>query len=419
MDRKIEKKTLSKPKRYAILSGGILIAIAAYGYLFTDDTSSLNIDGSRITVSKVWSGDFKEYIPVDGSVLPGQTFYLDIMQAGMVEKVYVEDGAQVRKGDTLVKLSNSNLELEYINRETQMFDILNNLQNSKVALEKNRIELRKQLLDLNHRIAVSEKRFEVEQALFEKGLIAKNEFAETRREHEHLLGQKEILLSSHRIDSLFIVNQMQTLNAGIDRMRNNLQAIHRIMDQLYIIAPLNGQLSALDAIVGELKQPGDKLGQIDIMQFYKIKASLDERYISKVEQEQTAYLDYIDRQYELKVSKIFSEVKDGLFSVNLLFKDTIPPGIKRGQNIPVRMEFGKATKGLMVSRGAFYQSTGGNWIYVLNADGTKAVKRIIKTGRQNGDAYEVLEGLEEGETVITSSYKSFNDKDELIIRGVE
>jgi HlyD family secretion protein len=211
---------------------------------------------------------------------------------------------------------------------------------------------------------------------------------------------------------------MQTLNAGIDRMRNNLQAIHRIMDQLYIIAPLSGQLSALDAMVGELKQPGDKLGQIDIMKFYKIKVVLDERYVSKVETGQTAYLEYIDRQYELKVSKIFPEVKDGLFSINLLFKDTIPPGIKRGQNIPVRMEFGTATKGLMVSRGAFYQSTGGNWIYVLNEDGSKAQKRIIKTGRQNGDAYEVLEGLDEGETVIVSSYKSYNDKDELILKEI-
>jgi HlyD family secretion protein len=415
MDRKLEPKRWSKPKRYAAIAVALVVVIGAYSFLFADHASVLNIDGSRITVSKVWKGNFREYIPVDGIVLPGQTIYLDMMQGGMVEKVYVEDGSEIDKGDTLVKLSNTNLELEYINRETQMFDILNNLQNSKVALEKNQIALKKELAELNYKIAIAAKEYEVGKALFEKNLIAGNEYIESKRRYDHLMDQQEILRSSHRVDSIFIVSQMQTLNAGIARMRNNMETIHRIMDQLYIIAPLSGQLSALDAVVGQLKQPGNRIGQIDILQFYKIKVTLDERYVSRVQIEQTAWLEYLGKDYELTVSKIFPEVKDGMFSINLLFKDTVPEGIKRGQNLPVRMEFGQGSEAIMISRGAFYQSTGGNWIYVLNEQQKHAQKRLIKTGRQNGDAYEILEGLEEGETVITSSYKNYNDRDELVL----
>jgi len=415
MDRKLERKRWSKPKRYAVIGLSLVLVAGAYGLLFAGHSSVLKIDGSRISVSKVWKGNFRDYVPVDGMVLPGQTLYLDAIQGGVVARIYVDDGSTVHQGDTLVKLSNTNLELEYMNRETQLFDILYNLQNTKVALEKNLITAKKELAALDHSIALAGKQYEVNKALFEQNLIARNEYLESEQEYHHLLVQRVLLLSSQRLDSGFMSSQMQTLNSGIENMNRHMNAIHHMADQLYIIAPIGGQLSALDAVAGQLKKQGDRMGQIDVLQFYKIKVMLDERYVSRVQPGQPARLEYLGKQYGLVVTKVFPEVKEGLFSIDLLFKDTVPTGIKRGQNIPVQLEFGQSTNGLMISKGAFYQATGGNWIYVLDEQGKRACKRLIKTGRQNGDAYEILEGLAEGETVITSSYQNYNDKDELVL----
>ncbi len=415
LDRIKEKKKWTKTRLYLLGAGVMLLIIVSYGFLISNKKSSLNVETERLLTSKVWKGNFQEFIPVDGTVLPGETIYLDVIQGGMVEKVFVEDGAKVKKGDTLVKLSNANLELEYINRETQMFDILNNLQSSKAALEKNRLDLQKQLLELNYKIDVSQKKYDTDKKLVDDKYISANEFAETKREYDFLLHQKEIAISAHRLDSAYIATQMETLNSGIARMRTNLNSIHKILDQLYITAPISGQLSSLSANTGELKQAGDKLGQIDVQNFYKVKASVDERYVSRVFVNQPAVVEYNGKNYNLSISQILPEVKDGTFSVNMLFADSIPEGIKRGQNLAVKMKFGGVSKALMIARGAFYQSTGGNWIYVTDAGQHTASKRNIRIGRQNVDAYEVLEGLEEGEQVIISSYKAYNEKDELIL----
>lgn len=415
LDKTITRKKWTTTKLWLLSGGAVLVVAICYSLFFSSNKSVLKIDEERITVSKAWKGDFQEYVPVDGMVSPGQTIYLDIIQGGMVEKVFIEDGATIKKGDTLVKLSNSNLELEYINRETQMFDILNNLQTSKATLDKNKIELQNKLMELNYKMEIAAKRYEGNKELRKTGAISENEYADSKREHDYLQNQKKVAINAYNIDSAYIAAQMLTLNKSILRMDNNLSVIHKILDQLYVVAPIGGQLSSLDATVGQLKKPGDKLGQIDVMDYYKIIVKMDERYVSKVFAGQEAVMDYMGKNYALKVSRILPEVKDGTFFIYLLFDGAVPDGIKRGQNIPVKFKFGGVAKAIMVSRGAFYQSTGGNWAYVL--DGDKATKRNIKIGRQNVDTYEVLEGLEEGETIITSTYKAYNDKDQLILNN--
>jgi HlyD family secretion protein len=415
LDRRIEKKKWTKTRVYTLISLAVMLILVSYRFAFTGNKSTLKVDSERISIASVQKGDFQEYVPVDGIVSPGETIYLDIIQGGMVERVFVEDGTEVKKGDTLAKLSNTNLELEYINRETQMFDIMNNLQNSKATLDKNRIELQKQLMEVNYKIEVLKRRYDVNKELVKGGAISENEYAESKREYDYLMNQKKLTISAYALDSVFIATQMQTLNSGILRMRNNLSAIHKILDQLYITAPVSGQLSSLNATAGELKKPGDKMGQIDVQDYYKIRVNIDERYVAKVYAGQEAIVEYMGKNYELKVSRILPEVKEGTFVINLLFGRAVPEGIKRGQNLPVKVKFGGISEALMIPRGAFYQSSGGNWIYVLDDKQQKAVKRNIRIGRQNAEAYEVLEGLEEGEKVIVSTYKSFNDKDELIL----
>jgi HlyD family secretion protein len=357
----------------------------------------------------VYRDDFQEYVPVDGIVSPAESIYLDIALGGTIERKYVEDGAIVKSGDTIVKLFNAEQELEFANKETQMFEILNNLQASKAGLEKRSIEMQSEQMQLNYKLEVIGKKYETDKELRKAGVISEYEFIETKREYEYLQKQMEIANAAYKTDSVYILKQIRALNNSIGRMKGNMAIVNKIFNACYIIAPASGQISALEATVGELKKPGDKLGQVDMMGQYKIVVRMDERYISRVFNGQEAIVEYTGKTYPLTVSKILPEVKDGTFPLHLLFTGNVPEGIKRGQNLPVKIKFGNMKKALIVKRGAFYQSTGGNWIFVISNN--KATKREIKIGRQNSDSYEVLEGLEAGEQVIVSSYKHFEDKD--------
>ncbi len=392
-----------------------VIALISYSFVFIGSASTLNIHDERLTYSKVSLGEFQEYIPVDGIVTPGETIYLDVVQGGVVEKVYVEDGINVHKGDTLIRLYNASQELDYMMRETQMLDIMNNLQIAKSTLDKNKIELQKRLAEVNYRMDVLQKKLDVDNELLKTGGISKMEHSETQKEYEYHQCERQFIQAESTIDSVSMVRQMNILNESIARMSRNLNAIHKMPGQYYITAPIGGQLSALGAKTGELKKTGDKVGQIDAQEYYKIQVNMDEHYVGRVFTGQAATVQYLGKNYTLRVSKILPEVKEGTFLVDMVFTSTQPTGIKRGQSLPVRLEFGATTKTLIIDKGAFFSYTGGSWIYVVDAGRQIAVRRNIHLGRQNDEQYEVLSGLDEGERVIVSSYRNFNDKEQLIL----
>lgn len=414
MDRKISRRNSIGAKALVIISA-VLIALVSYGFVFTGTASVLKVNDERLTYSRVKLEEFQEYLPVDGIVTPGETIYLDVIQGGVVEKVYVEDGTTVSKGDTLIRLYNADLELEYMMRETQMLDIMNNLQTSKSALSKIYIELQRKLTEVNYKVDILKKKAEMNNELLKSSGLSKMDCELTQKEYEYQVRVRQFMLAEAAIDSTSIARQEKMLNKSIARMYDNLNAIHKIPGQFYITAPISGQLSALSAVTGELKKMGDKAGQIDAQEYYKIQVNMDEHYVGRVYTGQAATVAYLGMSYALKVTKILPEVKDGTFRVDMAFIGAQPEGIKRGQSLPVHMEFSVPSKTLVIDKGAFYPYTGGSWIYVVDEKRNTAERRKIRIGRQNDDSYEVLSGLEAGERVIVSSYRDFNDKEQLIL----
>ncbi|MDX9905161.1 MAG: HlyD family efflux transporter periplasmic adaptor subunit [Bacteroidales bacterium] len=416
MDRIIEKKkwTVKKILQYtAILVFAIFLI---YIFLLRDRSSRLTIDKTQITTDKVALSNFQEFIPVDGIVLPKTTIYIDAVLGGTVETKYVEDGAEVKEGDMILKLSNANMQLSYMDQETRMYDAINNLQNSRIALEQNKYIRQREITNLLYQIDQVTTEFERAKKLYNEGVYTLKEYEDAKRDFDFSSKQLNISLELQRLDSISAEDQKRQIAASVDRMKTNLSLLQSNMERLLVLAPADGVLSSFNVEIGETRSAGERLGQIDIMDGYKMRANIDERYVSRVVPGQEAELDFGGKTYQLYVYKIYTGVTGGAFQVDMMFRDEVPGNIKRGQTIQMRLQFSTPTEALILKRGGFFQQTGGNWVYVVDPSGKYAVKRNIKLGRQNTRFYEVLEGLEAGEEVIVSSYDSFGEKDKLVMK---
>ena len=415
MDRIIEKKKWTKKKLILIGCACLFLFFLIYLFFFRDMRSSLNVDKTKLSIAKVEKNKFQEYIYVDGTVQPLRTVFIDAVQGGTVEEIFVEDGAILKKGDVILKLANPSVELDYMNRETQMYDIINNLQNTKLNIEQSKFAKEKEVVDLNYKIDKSKKDFETNSQLYKEKVISTKEYEDIKRDFEMLIKQRDIVLRSQKHDSIYNLIQISQIKSSIERLGKNLILLKENLGNLYIKAPIDGQLSSFNAEIGETKNIGQNLGQIDALEGFKIKASIDEHYLGKVFVGQEADVDYNNKTFTLKVKKIYTKISSGKFDIDLVFSEAPPIDIKKGQSLQVRLKFSGVSDAIIIPKGGYYQETNGNWIYVLDASGKYAIKRIIRTGRQNSEYYEILEGLSIGEEVITSSYDSFGGKDKIVI----
>lgn len=416
MDRIIEKKKWTKGRIAAIAAAVLVLFLVVWMLFIRDNRSRLYVDYNQLSIAVVEKGKFQEFIPVDGIVFPRTTIFIDAVQGGIVEEVFVEDGAMLKKGDPILKLANANMELSYMDQETRMYDAINNLANTRISLEQLRYTRQKEITQLNYEIDRLKTDFRRKEQFFKDKLISEKEYEDALRDYNYSLKQLEITLNLRKLDSISGVSQSNQIASSMQRMNNNLALLQRNMDNMTIKSPVDGKLSSFLVEIGQTKTAGEQLGQIDMMDGIKLRANIDERYISRVFTGQEAECEISGKTYSLEISKIYTNVTNGSFQVDLLFKAEEPEGVKRGQTIQLKVKFSGATDALIVRRGGFFQETGGNWIYVLDKEESSAVKRAIKIGRQNTTHYELLEGLEEGDRVIISSYDNFNSREKLIFR---
>ena len=416
MDRKIEKKKWPPKKIIGISIIALFVFVVIYSFIFGDSSSKLNVNTEKITIATVTRGDFQEFIPVTGTVIPFKTIYLDATEGGRVETIFLEAGSYVNAGDKILKLANTNLLLDIMYREAQLFEQSNNLRNTRLLMEQNSLTLRRDLIELNYQIQHQKRIYDRNKELVKKNLIAQHEYEQAKDEYEYLLKRKDITIETQRQDSIFRQIQIKQLEASLKRMHANLSIVKQKQENLVLKAPVTGHLTSLNAERGESKSPGERLGQIDILEGFKVRAAIDEHYIVRIEIGRYGTFDFANKTYQLIVKKIYPEVREGRFEVDLEFEDETPDGIRRGQTLHIRLELGDLSEAVLLPRGGFYQKTGGQWVYILDKSETYATKRSIKLGRQNPQVFEVLEGLKPGERVITSSYDSFGDIDKLILK---
>ncbi|MEQ6167643.1 MULTISPECIES: efflux RND transporter periplasmic adaptor subunit [unclassified Ekhidna] len=415
MDRKIKKKKWT-PKKIAIYcASGLLVVFIGYNFFLSGGGTRLNVERNKINIASVIEGDFQEFIPVDGNVLPIKTIRLDAIEGGVVSKKHYDGGILVEKGDTILELANNALIQSFVREETQAFILVNNVENTKLNLQRNQFELRRNLNQLDYQIDAAKDAYERGKKLFDDSIISEQEYLNLKREYDRLVDNRRIQIESNKFDSLASVTQIRQAEATLVRTRENLEMIKRNLNNLYIKAPIDGRLSTVDVEVGESIAPGQNIGQIDDLNGFKVRATIDEHYISRIYAGLNGTFTFAGDDFDLEITKVYPEVNNGLFEVDMAF-DTIPNGIRRGQTLQIRLQLSENITAVQIPRGSFYQTTGGNWIFVVNEDETEAVRRDIRLGRQNQRYYEVVEGLQPGEKVVVSSYRGYEDKDILVIK---
>ncbi|MYK98771.1 MAG: HlyD family efflux transporter periplasmic adaptor subunit, partial [Gemmatimonadetes bacterium] len=413
MDRRIEKKRFT-PRRIAL--GGLAAAVIAFGTyaLLSVNPSSLNVDAEKLTLAPVTYGPFLEYIVEQGAVMPLTTFYLDAVEGGRVEEVYVEQGTHVEEGTPILRLSNATLQLSVMQREADLFREVNRLRETRVTMGQRRLSMRAGLVETEYLLRQAEREYARQDEMFKAELTSRQEYDEAKDNLEYLTRKRDVTVETLHQDSLFQTIQIQQLEESVDRLRRNLEVIRQNEENLTIRAPITGLLSSLIAEVGESKPGGDRLGQIDVEDEFKVRAAIDEHYIARIRAGQSGSFDFAGGTYDLVIRRVYPEVIEGQFEADMVFPEGMPDGLRRGQTLQVRVALGELADAMQVPRGGFYQKTGGRWIYVLDDTGEVAVRRQIRLGRQNSQYFEVLEGLEEGETVITSMYDNFGDMERLV-----
>ena len=416
MDKKIEKKnwTWQKIALYVAILGGA-------GFLFSAiwkdaGTSKLNVETERLLIDTIHQGVFQEFIPVTGIVQPIKTVFIDAIEGGRVEEKFVEDGAMMKKGQAILRLSNTDLQLNYLNQEANTVAQINQIRNTSLLMEQQSLNLREQALDVEFQIDLFSKRSKRNKELYEAKAGARVEYEETTDQLEHLHRRKKMLALTISKDSLFHVLQQEQMTNSLDLMKRNLSIAKLNLDNLIIKSPIDGQLSGLNTELGELINQGESIAQVDNMSNFKIRARIDEYYINRIFIDQKGSFQFDGKTYSLSIKKIYPQVTNGSFEADLVFTKDVPSNIKRGQSVSIKLELSAEEKGLLLARGSFYQKTGGNWIYLIKEGSGVARKQTIKVGRQNPNFYEVLEGLQPGDVVIVSSYDNFGDKDELILK---
>lgn len=413
MDRIISKPKYNIKKILLYSCAGLAGILLLFSIALNSGRKEVNIGKDKLSTSTVQYSQFREYIPVDGIVLPVKSIYLDAIEGGRVSEKYAQDGDMVEKGQALLKLVNTDLQLDFLQRETQAFDLINNLQNARNTLENNKVNRQTQLADVDFQLKEAERLYELNSTLYKDKVISKQEFTQSQNNFSYYRRKKELIEQAMVRDSITAHEQMKQMRESHGKMRNNLELMRQKTEDLVVRAPASGQLSAFRAEIGELKTKGQNLGQLDIINAYKIRAQIDEHYISRIQTGQKAEFEYVGKTYTLIVKVIYPQVANGRFDADLEFESAQPLNIRKGQNLQLKLQLGDYTKALLLAKGGFYQQTGGNWVYVIDKNKQFAEKRNIRTGRQNPMYYEITEGLKEGEEVIISSYETLGDYDRL------
>lgn len=414
MDRKIEKKRWTAGRIAGVIAGLALFSFILYSFFFADNRSRLNVDKEKITVSTVKRDVFQEFIPETGIVMPSQTIYLDAVEGGVVKEIVLESGALVEQGDTIMALSNSNLQLEVMNREGQLYEQLNILRTTRLQLDQNDLRQKAELAEINYQIQLLKPQYERFRELASKKLISKRELEEVEENYKYNLRRKELTYQAYQSDSVSRAIQLNQIRMSEDRMMKSLEAVGKILDNLVVTAPTEGLLTTSDWEPGQSITPGERLGQVALMDSFKVRVAIDEIYLPRVDVGQQASFNFDGNTYRLEIYKKYPTVSEGNFEVDMKFTGEVPPGIRRGQSLRIRLELGSSEEAMLLATGGFFRDTGGNWVFAMSNDESKAYRRNIKLGRKNTEYYEVLEGLEPGEKVITSSYENFGNNEVLV-----
>jgi len=417
MDRQIEKKKTILSKRNIFLAVGAIVGLfIIYNIFFAKNSSKLNVEKEKITIEHIEKDVFKDYIAVIGTVEPIKTIYLDAVEGGRVENILIQEGNMVEKGDVIMELSNSNLILEISSNEAQVTRSINSLQSTKMSMEQRKISYERDLIDLKREVQTRKRAFENNKKLFENDHISKEEFRQSKEYYEATKRKLELFKQAVKKDSIFRAKQTQRINATISRLEQNGELVRERLEGLNIKAPVNGELATLNPEVGEVVGRGTRIGKVNILDNYKLNVEIDEHYISRVRNGLPGSFNYTGKNFNLKLTKKYPEVSQGKFTVDMVFSEETPKDISIGQTFRIKLELGQSKQAVLIPRGGFYQSTGGQWVYVVDKSGKFAYKREIRIGRQNPKYYEVLEGLNPGEKVIVSSYDNFNEADKLILK---
>ena len=416
MDRIIEDKSWIKRKyrKYILL---IIIILASLSiFLFTGNVSSVNVESDKVTISDVFKGLFNDYIQVNGQAAPIYTVYLDAVEGGRVEERLIEEGSMVKKGDVILKLKNQDLILNILNSEAQLAEKSNFLRETRIKMEQEKLSIEREIIVSNYELLSKKRAYEQNKELFKDKLIAREDLLKS--EEDYMIAQKthDLMIKRQKQDSLFRELQVVQITANLENMQRNLNLVKEQLYALDVKAPIDGQLGMLDAEIGQSISRGQRIGQINVLTSFKIEAAVDEYYIDRVKQGLFGFIEKDIDTLKLKIRKVYPDVRENRFKIDMVFCDSMPAKIRTGQTYYIKLELGEPVEAIQIPKGGFFQNTGGQWIYVLDKSGSFALKRNIKIGRQNPQYYEIIEGLEPGEKIITSGYETMGDNEKVILK---
>ena len=415
MDIKLEKKKGLRPKHYGYIALGLLILFAGYQLIFASSVSTFRTEKDKLSIAEVTEGKFDDYITINGNVAPIATIYMDAYEGGRVTEKLIEEGAMVKKGDIILKLENMNLYEQILASESNLALKQNDLRSTKLTFDSRQVEGRRSLATASTDLQRLKRNYEQNKALYDEELISREEYQLSKENYELSKKQYDIVKRQTENDDQLRETSLKGLDADLARMQKTLGMVYQRLDHLNVRAPANGQLGFLDAEIGQSIQQGERIGQINVLTDYKIEATIDEHYIDRVVRDLSAVLDRNGEEYPLRLRKVYPEVRNGKFKVDLVFTDDRPLTIRTGQSYNIKLQLGESSDAMLLPKGSFFQSTGGQWIFVVGPDGEEAIKRDIRIGKQNSRYYEVLEGLQPGEKVITSNYDSFGEAERIVL----
>ena len=417
MDKVIEKKkgvAVAFTRKALPYWFGALLGAFILWLVLRDDASTLRVNGDTLSISEVRSGEFNDYIRISGQVQPMTTIQISPQEGGIVQEILIEEGSKVKAGDEILSMSNDNLDLQILNSEAELAEKENLLRNTMISMEQQRLSVQQEKLQLQIEVKRLKRKYEQSKALYEEKLIAREEYLMAEEDYQIAAGRLELVKERATQDSLYRSVEIKQMQESLDNMRLNMQMIRKRKDNLTIKSPIDGELGLLEVVLGQSIASGMKIGQINDLDSYKIEAQIDEHYIDRVSAGLEARFERQNETFEAVIRKVYPEVREGKFKADFRFNDEQPANIRTGQTYYLNLQLGQPESAVLIPRGTFYQKTGGKWIYVVSPEGGKAVKREIRIGRQNPQFYEVLEGLEPGEKVITSGYDNFGDNEVLV-----
>ena len=416
MDIKIENKRLIKKKHVPWIAGSIFVLALLVWAIFGNHVSTLKVDRQILTVAEAVRGQFNDYVQVTGTVQPLTILQLSALESGIIEEKVLEEGAFVKRGDVIVRMSNPQLNIQILSSEADLAEQENFLRNTMVTLEQQKLDLQRERNQLNLDVQRKGRTARQYKRLFDEKLIAREEYLVAQEDYELAVRNRDLVIERQKQDSIYRSIQVKNLEESLESMRRNMALVRQKVDNLNVKSPIDGQIGTLDVVLGKSVVYGEKIGQINDLSAYKIEALVDEHYIDRVRTGLSASFKRQDNEYRLTVSKVYPDVKEGQFKADFSFSGEMPDNLRTGQTHYLSLELGQPSEAIIIPKGSFYQKTGGGWIYVVTPDGSKAYRREIRIGRQNPQYYEVLEGLEAGEKVIVSSYDTFGQNEMLILK---